>query len=173
MIYKVTADGKASVFADSPLFKTAGIGLNGIVWNKDGFLLASSTGKGCLYKVSLTDPQNVIQVGAEQFFMGADGLIFDKDMNLCLVQNQGSDKIYKLQSDDNWQSARIAAVTLLVDRFSYPATAAVAGDEVWIMNAKFNELTDKNNVPSKKFAIQKAVFKPIPQTKARSKQANK
>jgi sugar lactone lactonase YvrE len=172
VIYKVTREGKAAVFADSPLFKTAGIGLNGIVWHRDGFLLASSTGKGCLYKIDLNNPKQVAIVRTEQFFVGGDGLIFDEDMHLCLVQNQGSDKIYKLESTDNWQSAKIIAVTLLIDRFSYPATAALAGDEVWIMNAKFNELTDKNNVPSKKFAIQRAVFKPIPQTKARNKKVN-
>jgi len=35
------------------------------------------------------------------------------------------------------------------------------------MNAKFSELADSNGVPSKSFAIQKAVFKPLPKPKSK------
>lgn len=162
VIYKVTPKGEASVFSEHVLFRTAGIGLNGIAWHPKGFLLASSTGKGCLYKIDLANPSQVSKIATDQFFMGADGIILQNDTTLVVVRNQGTDKIYKLESADNWQTARLAETTLLIDRFSYPATAAMRKGETWIMNAKFNELVDKNNVPSKTFAIQKAVFKPLP-----------
>lgn len=161
-IYKVSPDGKASVFSSSPLFKTEGVGLNGIVWHPSGYLLVDSSGSGAIYKVDCKDGTKVAKVKTEQFFMNADGLLYNADGTLTLVQNGGVNKIYKLESKDNWASAKIKAATLAEDRFTYPSTATANKNEVWIMNAKFNELMDSTTVPSKKFAIQKAVFKPIP-----------
>lgn len=162
IIYKVTPSGKASVFADSPLFKTKGIGLNGIVYHPSGYLLTVSSGTGALYKIDLNNPKNIAKVSTEQFFINGDGLLLTDNQKLVLVQNGGSDKIYELTSEDNWSSAKLSASTLAADRFTYPSTAAKAKDKVWIMNAKFSELTDSTSVPSKKFAIQHARLIPLP-----------
>jgi len=162
VIYKVDASGKASVFADSPLFKTEGIGLNGIAWHSAGYLLTASTGTGTIYKVDIANPKNVQKVMSEQFFVNADGILLLDSTTLALVQNGGSDKIYKLQTEDNFASVKMAGTTLLADRFTYPSTATMVGDKVWVMNAKFSELTDSTSVPSAKFAIQHARFMPIP-----------
>ena len=78
------------------------------------------------------------------------------------MQNGGSDKIYKLQSDDNFVSTKLIAATLAADRFTYPSTATVAGDKARVMNANFTELVDSTSVPSAKFAIQHARFIPFP-----------
>lgn len=161
-IYKVTAGGQASVFSQSPLFKTEGIGLNGIVYHPGGYLLASATGLGVLFKVDANNPQNVQEVKSDMFFIGADGMLLDNDSTVTLVVNGGNDKIFKLQSSDSWASLKMAATTLIMDRFTYPSTATFANGDVWVMNARFNELNDSNAIPSKAFAIQKAVFKPIP-----------
>jgi hypothetical protein len=80
------------------------------------------------------------------------------------VVNGGNDKIFRLESTDNWQSAKLAATTLIADRFTYPATSTKHQNNTWIMNARFNELLDSNMVPATRFAIQKAVLKPIPKT---------
>jgi len=162
VIYKVTPGGKASVFADSPLFKTEGVGLNGIVYHPSGYLLAVSSGTGAIYKIDLTNPRNVTKVMINQFFMNGDGLLLTGKDKLIVVQNGGSDKIYELTSMDNWSSAKLSASTLGADRFTYPSTATKAKDKVWIMNAKFSELTDSTSVPSKKFAIQHARLMPLP-----------
>lgn len=162
VIYKITKDGKASVFADSPLFKTKGIGLNGIVWHNAGYLLACSTGTGAIYKISTADPKQVSKVAATQFFVNADGLLLTGDKTMALVQNGGSDKIYELKSEDNWASAKLHAGTLVADRFTYPATATMANGKVWIMNANFTELMDSTAVPSQKFNIQHARLMPLP-----------
>jgi sugar lactone lactonase YvrE len=74
-IYRVSPDGKATVFAKSPLFETAGIGLNGIVYHPAGFLLADNTNTGQLYKIDISNPQNVQKVKTDQYFLGADGLL--------------------------------------------------------------------------------------------------
>lgn len=162
VIYKVTPGGKASVFADSPLFKTEGIGLNGIVYHPSGYLLTVSSGTGALYKVDLNNPNKVTKVAAEQFFLNGDGLLLNGNNKLVVVQNGGSDKIYELTSNDNWSSGKLTASTLVADRFTYPSTATKAKDKIWIMNAKFSELTDSTSVPSKKFAIQHARLMPLP-----------
>src|SRR5690606_17833588 len=150
------------VFADSPLFKTKGVGLNGIVWHPAGYLLTVSSGTGSIYKIDINNPQNVRKVATEQFFMNGDGLLLRDQNHLVVVQNGGSDKIYELKSDDNWASAKLSASTLLADRFTYPATATKANDKIWIMNAKFSELVDSTSVASQKFAIQHARLMPLP-----------
>lgn len=161
-ILKVDASNKASVFSKSPLFETEGIGLNGIVYNPGGFLIVNSTGKGSLFKVDINNPQNVQKIKTSMHFIGADGMLLNDANTITLLVNGGNDKIFKITSDDNWASGKLSGTTLIVDRFSYPSTATFNGDEVWVMNAKFHELNDSNAIPSKVFAIQKAVIKPIP-----------
>ncbi len=164
-IYKVDAGGKASVFAKHKLFETAGIGLNGIVYHPGGFLLVDNSNTGQIYKVDMANPENVTKVATDQYFLGADGLILRDDNKLVVVVNGGSDKIYQLETEDNWASASLAAATLAADRFTYPSTATRRGDDIWVMNAKFSEIADSNAVPSKNFAIQHAVLKPLPKPK--------
>ncbi len=164
-IYKVAPDGKASVFAKDERFETMGVGLNGIVYHPDGFLLASNSNTGQFYKVDIKNPTNVQKVKSDQYFLGADGLLLDDNMHLTVVVNGGNDKIFRLESTDGWQSAQLSASTLASDRFTYPSTATKFQNNTWIMNAKFSELVDSNSVPSKSFAIQKAVFKPLPKPK--------
>jgi len=161
-IIKVDAAGKPSVFCKSPVLKTEGIGLNGIVYHPDGYLLVSSTGKGVIFKVNVSNPQDVQQVRSSMYFIGADGMLLNDRNTLTLLVNGGNDKIFKLKTEDNWASVKPAATTLIIDRFTYPATATFNGDDTWIMNAKFHELNDSTAIPSKIFSIQKAVFKPIP-----------
>ena len=162
VIYRVSSGGTASVLSSSEVFKTKGVGLNGIVWHPHGFLLVASGATGSVYKVPLSSPQNVQKVRMPYFFMNADGLLLPANDTLTLVQNGGVNKIYQLVTEDNWQSAEIAATTLGADRFAYPSTATMKEGEVWVMNAKFHELGDSTSVPSKEFSVQRAVFRPIP-----------
>ena len=164
-IYKVSPEGKASVFAKSKLFQTMGVGLNGIVYHPEGYLVACSSSTGQFYKVDIQNPENVRKVSIDQFFLGADGLLLDDSSHLSVVVNGGTDKIFRLESTDNWQSAKLSASTLASDRFTYPSTATRFQNSTWVMNAKFSELVDSNSVPSKNFAIQKVVFKPLPKPK--------
>jgi len=160
-VYKVSPDGKASVFAKDELFKTEGVGLNGIVFNPEGFLIVDNSSKGQLFKIDIKNPKNVTKVEIDQFFLGADGLLLTDKNTLNMVVNGGSDKIYKLESTDGWKTAKVIASTLSTDRFTYPSTATHNGKDIWVMNAQFNQLLDSNQVPVKKFSIQKAVYKPL------------
>lgn len=161
VIYKVSADGKASVFCRDETFKTEGVGLNGIVFHPDGFLIVDNSAKGQLFKVDIKNPKSVARIDIDQFFLGADGLLLSDKNTLNMVVNGGSDKIYQLSSTDGWKSAKVAGSTLATDRFTYPSTATQNGNDIWVMNAQFNQLLDSNQVPVKKFAIQKAVYKPV------------
>jgi len=160
-IYKVSADGKASVFAKDELFKTAGTGLNGIVVHPDGYLIVDNSAKGQLYKVDLKNPKNIEKIVVDQFFTGADGLLLTDKNTLTMVVNGGIDKIFQLSSTDNWKSAKVVASTLVTDRFTYPATATQNGKNIWVMNAQFNQLVDSNSVPVKTFAIQQVNYTPV------------
>ncbi len=160
VIYKVTSDGKASIFAENDLFKSPGVGLNGIVWHPDGFLLVDNNGAGSILKVS-ADGKIVSKVKVPQFFSGADGLLLDNNKNLILVQNKSVNKIFQLKSNDSWSTATVIAATKSADLFSFPSTATLRNNEVWVMNAKLNELSEGNAVPAKKFTIQKANFIPV------------
>lgn len=161
-IYKVTENGTASVFAKDKQFETAGVGLNGIVYHPGGFLLTANSTKGKLFKVDINQPKNVQMVGTEQYFMGADGLVLNDNNTLTMVVNGGTNKIFQLMTQDNWQTAKIKATTLAADSFGYPSTATMSGNEIWVMNAKFNELADSTTMPAKKFTFQLADFRPVP-----------
>jgi hypothetical protein len=160
-IYKVTPDGKASVLAKDPMFKTEGVGVNGIVFHPDGFLIVDNSAKGQLYKVDLKNPKDVKKILIDQYFLGADGLLLTDKNTLTIVVNGGIDKIYKLSSSDNWASAKVVASTLVEDRFTYPSTATQNGNDIWVMNTQFSQLLDSNSVPVKTFALQKVIYKPM------------
>ncbi|MBD3581709.1 SMP-30/gluconolactonase/LRE family protein [Flavobacterium selenitireducens] len=162
VIYKVTPDGKASLFSKSEKFKTNGVGLNGIVWNAGNFLLVASSGKGCVFKVDVANPANVQMVKTDQFFINADGLLLTDKNTLVLVQNGSVNKIHELGTSDNWASAKVKRATTLEQRFKYPSTATANKNDVWVVEAKFDELNDSTTVPSKKFSIQKAKFQAVP-----------
>ncbi|MVM32472.1 gluconolaconase [Spirosoma sp. HMF4905] len=164
-IYKITPDGQASVLAKDKKFETQGIGLNGIVYHPSGFLLVDNSNTGQLYKVPISNPQNVQKVAIDQYFLGADGLLLSGNNRLTMVVNGGNDKVFQITTEDNWQSAQLASTTLIADRFTYPSTATRNGKDIWVMNAKFNELVDSNAIPAKKFALQLAVLKPVPKPK--------
>jgi sugar lactone lactonase YvrE len=160
-VYKVDASGKATVFSKSELLKSAGVGPNGIVFKAKGFLIVANNGAGALIKIDLANPEKSSKIKIDQFFPGADGMIMNNENTLTLVQNGGVNKIFKIKTSDNWNSAEVIESTSVEDRFAFPSTAAMAGNETWIMNANFSELTEGNNVPSKKFSMQLAVFKPV------------
>lgn len=161
VVYKVDASGKATVFSKSELLKSAGVGPNGIVFHPQGFLIVANNGSGALVKIEIKNPEKASKVKIDQFFPSADGLLLNDNNTLTLVQNGGVNKIFKLKTADNWASAQVAESTSIEDRFAFPSTAAISGNETWIMNANFSELTEGNNVPSKKFSLQKAVFNPV------------
>lgn len=127
-----------------------------VFYHAGGVLLVDNCNTGRVYKVDIADPQKVQKVKIDQYFLGADGMLLNEPNKLTVVVNGGNDKIFQLTTEDNWSSAKLAATTLAANRFTYPTTATMSGDDIWIMNAKTSDLQDSTALPAKIFAIQLA-----------------
>ena len=160
-IYKVDAAGRASLFANSPLFYAAGIGLNGLVYHPSGYLLAVNSGAGCLLKIPASNPTDITRVKIPQFFPGGDGMLLNDNNTVTLVQNQSVNKIFQITTADEWKTAKVTMATPADALFAQPSTATFAGRDTWIMNSKLNELADSMHIPSDRFSIQLANFIPV------------
>jgi len=161
VIYRIDSSGKASVWSRSELFASPDVGLNGIVWHPQGFILVANNSTGALFRIDTHSPLTIHKVKVGNFFPGADGLSWDNEGNLILVQNKGVNKIFQLNSRDGWQTAKIKAATMSTDLFQNPSTCTIKNGKVYVMNSKLNELQDPGITPSKEFSIQQAVFKPM------------
>ena len=160
-IYKIDKAGKATVFASSGLFKSEDVGLNGIVYHPQGFLLVDHNTNGVLYKIDMKNPKNITTVKMKTLFPGADGLLWLNPTTLVLIQNKGVNKAFQISSTDNWVTAEVKAATNAEERFQHPTTGTVKDAKVWLLNAKMDELTDSSRTPSKEFSIQAARFDPV------------
>jgi len=160
VIYKIDANGKPSVWAESDKFKSKYVGLNGIAYHPDGFILVAHNTDGCIFKIDINKPENVSKVNIATFFPGADGLSLDESSNLVLVQNKGVNKIFKLSSSDHWKSAKVIAKTPSSELFQNPTTLSWNKKNLYVLNAKLNELSDSTIKPSDSFSFQQVIFQP-------------
>jgi len=105
VIYQITPDGEASVFLESDAFAAEGIGLNGIEFHPDGYLLAAVIGSASIYKIPLDDPESLTVVETEMPY-AIDGMEFDANLDLVVVANvEAGQVIAMLSSDDDWATA--------------------------------------------------------------------
>jgi hypothetical protein len=141
-LYKIDAQGKASLFLQSELFAGEGINLNGVVVHPDGYLLVVKKSDGALFKVPLRDPTRFSEVRLEQALVAADGLTLVGKRDLLVIANQtpeqSANTAYALVSDDGFLSAKLRVAQKLGD--SYPTTAVQKGDQVYVLASRLNEL---------------------------------
>lgn len=159
VIYKIDTRYQAMIFAKSDLFKSKDVGLNGIVYHPDGFLLVVNNSAGSIIKVDVRNPANPVKVEITEFFPGADGLLLDKENNLILIQNKGVNKVFQIESTDNWKTAGVVASTSVEDGFQNPTTATSDTGNIFVLNSKMDELSDSTKNPSRVYSIQQAVFR--------------
>jgi DNA-binding beta-propeller fold protein YncE len=153
-IWKVGVDGNLISVIRSPLFtpkewyKTL-VGLNGIVYHPDGFLIVIHTFSGNLFKIDLTkgDEVKIINVIGGSLYFG-DGLEL-LSPNKIVVAGNPSGRL--VESIDGWNTASVVAT------FSGPrhrlATAATVKDGKVYLNHLLGI-----GYPKKKHAIVEAVF---------------
>ena len=154
-IWKVGADGKFLSTIKSPLFAPKEwyknlVGLNGIVYHPNGFLLVVHTFSGNLFKVDLTKGEEVVKlvkvVGGPLTF--GDGLELLSPTQLVVAGNPSARLV---QSADGWETASVVAV------FNGPkhrlATAATVKDGKVYLNHIVGM-----GYPRRKHAIVEAVF---------------
>ncbi|KAL1361117.1 hypothetical protein HN51_006484 [Arachis hypogaea] len=108
-IWKVTADGEASIFSRSQLF-TANIpatanndsllGLNGIAYVSKGYLLVVQSCTGKLFKVDAIDGTARVVILNEDL-IGADDIALRKDGGVAAAVSPVN-KMWFLKSEDSW-----------------------------------------------------------------------
>ncbi|KAF4370076.1 hypothetical protein CsatB_005901 [Cannabis sativa] len=153
-IWKVGVDGKFISIIRNPLFTTTQwyknlVGLNGIVYHQDGFLIAVHTFSGNLLKIDLTKGEEVklIKVAGGPLTFG-DGLELLSPTKLVVA---GRPSARLVESSDGWETASVVAT------FSGPkrrmASAATVKDGKVYLNHLFGL-----GFPKPKHAIIEAVF---------------
>lgn len=141
LIYKIDTHGKASIFAQSPLFMSGdGFNLNGIAWHADGYLLVGKYNSGELFRISTTDPTDIRPVKLPEALVGADGIRLIDGEHLLVAQNLAANRTVELTSTDGWQSATITRK--VASKLSMPTAAVTAGDGIYVLNSRLDTLFD-------------------------------
>lgn len=110
-IWRVSPDGSEVTEIRSPVFTSFPgrlplnlVGLNGIVYHPDGFLLAIHSWAGVLFKVSL-DGSSVRAVNMSALLLLGDGIALLSPDRLVVASGMPSARI--VESRDGWQSASL------------------------------------------------------------------
>ncbi|WP_026898282.1 beta-propeller domain-containing protein [Daejeonella oryzae] len=138
VIYKVDAQGQASVLVSSDYFKSDGRNLNGIVYHKHGYLLVALSKSGQLYKIDLKDSVKISEVEIQGNFKGVNGLQFTSNNLLVMSQAQGYNKVHIINSNNSWKNAKV----LRTDNYKYihPNTAETVGNKIYIVDSNLDDL---------------------------------
>ncbi|KAF8401331.1 hypothetical protein HHK36_012265 [Tetracentron sinense] len=110
-IWKVGVNGEFRSIIRSPLFSQKEwyknlVGLNGIVYHPDGFLLVIHTFSGCLFKIEIEKDEEVKLVklvGGSLAF--GDGLELFSPTKLVVAGNRPSGRL--VESSDGWETATV------------------------------------------------------------------
>jgi len=136
LIYQVTPEGEASVFAEDERWAVEGFGLNGIVFHPDGYLLVTVTGTQELYKVPL-DESEITQVELDPAF-GGDGMVLTEDLELVVVgraANMSGQDVMIYTSEDDWATASAEGFYMTEGAAT---TITIRGDAFYYVNAYLN-----------------------------------
>ncbi|OJJ20398.1 hypothetical protein BKI52_18235 [marine bacterium AO1-C] len=164
IIYKVTKKGKATIFVnDERLRAPAGtFGLNGLTYHPKGFLLAAVYNGGKLFKIPLNNPSNIIEVElGNKPFPTIDGVLLLDNNTIALACNNftGAEflsAVYKVQTNNNWNSASTTATFKTGNTF--PTTLTKAGNSIYVIYGKLPLLFGGNNPMAQEFEITKVKF---------------
>ncbi len=134
MLYKVDSESNASVFVTDAQFSSTSIGLNGIAYDADGYLIVSNLGAGKQFKVPVDDPKSFTEIALEKP-ISVDGKVLAPDGSLLVVGAQADQMLYKLTTNDDWKSAMVAATF----KASQLITAVkLEGNEPYVLYTSFD-----------------------------------
>jgi len=154
IVYRIGTDGKASIFAQSPLFKDGdGFNLNGIAWHKDGYLLVGKYNTGELFRIDIVDPTHVEKIQLPEPLKGADGFLLVDAQHLVVVQNLGADRTVELVSTDGWKSAQMGRQRKSV--LSMPSAVTHVGKDLYVLESRIDTLFDPMAAKVSDFLLQK------------------
>lgn len=149
-IQRVGLDGTVTPVVTDPRFAADIVGLNGIVWHPDGYLLAVRYDTGTMFRINPNAPANrrVTEVKLPRPLVGTDGLGLRPDGSLVVVTNSigaavgvpgGVDAVTVLESTDGWRSAGFST---RVDPWptNGPTTVAVTPSGDYVLSGQVGEL---------------------------------
>lgn len=160
IIYKVDKQGNPWVFLEHDRFKGEGFNLNGIVYHQDGYLLVAKYNEGIIFRIPVKNPRAFSQVVIPEAIHGVDGLLWGSDGSLVAIANESgkqTNRIFKMVSDDNWESARITGEKVTGRVFA--TTGTIRNGDLYILHAKLHRLFNENDRKLKKFRITRTVFR--------------
>jgi len=155
IIYKVTATGEFSIFLENSRFTGDGFNLNGIVFNRNNFLIVAKYNEGILFRVPIGNPDNFAEIKIDKKFPGADGLLWSVSGDLIVIANSSTNKVFQLRSTDGWKSASIASEMVTGEVFA--TTGVLRGHEAYVLYAQLHKLFG-GQLPVEKFTIKKIKF---------------
>jgi hypothetical protein len=164
VVYKINQNYKPSVFVTHPSFEVPpyAFGLNGIEYHPDNFLIVGRAFGGILYKIPLSNPDNVQEIPLNTSVNSLDGLLLTDNNTLALVSNNFTgepfdETVYKIETSDNWSSASVTgAVKELAG--TYPTSLSMINNGLFVNFGYFPELIDPGSPPNDDFKLQKITF---------------
>ncbi|WP_185446560.1 SMP-30/gluconolactonase/LRE family protein [Kribbella qitaiheensis] len=139
-IYRITPGGKASVLVRDARLASPTIGMNGIVWDPAGYLLAVRYDTGLLLRISPTGA--ISEVKLPKALVGGDGLALTADRKLVAVTNKlgapGVEEVTVLRSTDNYRSARV--VVAKAWPVGGPTTVALSPHGMYVLSGRLDVL---------------------------------
>lgn len=149
VIYRVSSAGEASVFVRDSALAPTDFGLNGIDLHPDGYLLVAQAGRRQLLRITLADPTAIHVVELGEAF-GADGLTLTAARDLIAVATTGEGEatrteVLRIRSTDSWRTAEIVTRAPAAENAT---TAAVRGDVVYVVDARFADMGAEPPAPT-------------------------
>jgi sugar lactone lactonase YvrE len=154
IIYKITPNGKPSIFATSENWKKKGFNLNGLVCHKKGYLIVAQANTGELYKVSLKNPTEITKINVDPI-LGADGIFLNRNKELIVISNSKKE-IFKLTTTNDFADAKI--IKSVPSVMTFPSTGIFVKGKYYVLNAKLNEIFNPTATRTSNFLIQEIQF---------------
>lgn len=144
-IYRIGTDGNVSVLVENAQMGAGkGYNLNGIAWNKDGFLLVGNTTTGRLFRVSTRQPGRFDEVRMSEALVGADGFHLVDGQHLVIAQQHltsgaiDQDRAVELVSTDGWSTAQMSRQAKAIT--SSPTSATQVSNDVYVLGSRIDTL---------------------------------
>ncbi|PIF45536.1 beta-propeller repeat-containing protein [Chryseobacterium sp. 52] len=131
VIYKIDKEYNASVFVNNTAFSApaGSFGLNGIVYHKDGYLIAAHTQANKLFKINISNGSVTEITGLGNAFKAPDGLEWSGN-NLIVVENGLADgKVHMLSSTNGWATAS-KTKEVMIGKTEFPTAAYTADNGI-------------------------------------------
>lgn len=163
-IYKIDTDGKAKIWMESNNWKSSEgqFGLNGITYHPNGFIIVSHYETKTLYKIDIKVPKKMQKIEVKNNAInGVDGMLLTDSKTLYVVNNNFSgvdsgNGVYKLQSTDNWKTAKV--VKSMQTGTTSPTSLTQKEKDVYLLHSKILYMFGGSDEESKSFEIEKIPF---------------